>query len=284
VVSDPQKREFVIHSGDAGGYSVFAGFDEKRRRGVVILSSGDGDDPVGMWTLLLESEWDLDKRPKGITTSDQVCNSFVGQYRRGGEAGGPSQPGIGIRREGSRIIAQATGPRTWPIRAVLPAVEGEMLPESETRLFGRLSGIPIIFPRDTRDKITGLTVQFGGEEFHCENIKPAAKRAGTAQAVPVAIKLDAKLLDACVGCYEFATNGMKLTLRREGDKPVSQAWVEDDTDGLVDVYPETETRFFDKFGNEWTFVKNARQEVTAVILQGANFPYWEGKKESASPP
>ena len=46
----------------------------------------------------------------------------------------------------------------------------------------------------------------------------------------VAIKLDTKLLDVCVGHYEFAPNavfpptGMKLTIWREGDQLVGQAW------------------------------------------------------------
>jgi hypothetical protein len=34
-----------------------------------------------------------------------------------------------------------------------------------------------------------------------------------------------------------------LTLWREGDHLVSQAWVDDETDGYVDVYPESETKF-----------------------------------------
>ena len=70
----------------------------------------------------------------------------------------------------------------------------------------------------------------------------------------VAIKLDTRLLNACVGCYELVTNaafstGMKLTIRRQGDKLVSQAWGEDDTGGLVDVYPQSETKslLFDCF-------------------------------------
>jgi hypothetical protein len=71
---------------------------------------------------------------------------------------------------------------------------------------------------------------------------------------------------------------MKLTLWRQGDQLVSQAWVEDDTDGPVDVYPESESKFFDNFGNQWTFVKNDKGEVTAVILHGAAFSYYEGKK------
>jgi hypothetical protein len=51
--------------------------------------------------------------------------------------------------------------------------------------------------------------------------------------------------------------------------------------GPVDVYPESETRYFDNFGNQWTFVRNEKHEVTAVMLHGANFQDWEGKKVKA---
>jgi hypothetical protein len=235
-----------------------------------------------MGALLLESEWEDNARPKETKISSQVCDSFVGQYRRGGAAGAPSEPGIAIRREGYRVIATATGPRSWPMRALLPTVEGELLPDSETRLFGRLSGIPITFSRHSRDKVAGLTVEFGGETFYYEKISDQPPKAPEPPTQPVAIKLDPKLLDACVGHYEFATNGMTLTLRRQGDKLVSQAWIEDDTDGPVDVYPESETKFFDRFGNRWTFIKNDKGEVRVVILHGAAFLDYEGTKQGNS--
>jgi hypothetical protein len=281
IVSDPQGRKFVLHDGDAGHYSAYVAFDETRHRGVVVLcSSSDPDGVASIGALLLESEWRQDKRPNEAKISSKVYDSYVGQYQRGVTAGAPSPPGIGIRREGNRIIAQATGPRSWPMRALMPNVEGELLPESETRLFGRLSGIPITFSRHTREKVPGLTVQFGGEVFYYEKVSDQSPKVPEPSKRPVAIKLDTKLLDACVGRYEFATNGMDLTLRRQGDQLISQAWVEDETDGPVDVYPESETKFFDKFGNRWTFVKNEKREVTAVFLHGANFPDWEGKKVS----
>ncbi|EEF57926.1 serine hydrolase [Pedosphaera parvula] len=281
VVSDPQGRKFVLHDGDAGGYSAYVAFDETKRRGLVVLCfSGDADAVASLGACLLESEWEQDKRPKEIKISSAVYDSYVGQYRRAGVTGTASQPGIAIRREGNRIIAQTTGPRSWPMRALLPSIAGELLPGSETRLFGRMSGIPITFSRDARDKVVALNVQFGGETFSYEKISDQPLTLPEPPRPPVAIKLDTKLIDACVGHYEFATNGMKLTLQRQGDQLVSQAWVEDDTDGLVDVYPESKTKFFDKFGNQWTFIKNDKHEVTALILHGQNFPDWKGKKLS----
>ena len=282
VDSDPRGRKFVLHGGDTSGYSAFAGFNENRRCGVVVLcSSAERDDVGSLGVLLLESEWQSDKRPKETKIGSSICDSYVGLYQRSPHSA--SAPGIGIRREGNSIFAMATGPRSWPMRALLPTITGELLPESETRLFGRLSGIPITFSRDNTGKVTSLTVQLGGEAFSYEKISDHPPQIPEPPKRPIAIKLGTNFLDACVGHYEFATNaafltGIKLTLQRQGDQLVSQAWAGDDTDGVVDVYPESETKFFDKFGNQWTFIKNGKGEVTAVILHGAAFSDYEGKK------
>lgn len=282
VQTDPQGRRFAFHAGDTAGYSAFVGFDEGRHRGVVVLcSTSDPDDVDGICALLLENEWQSDQRPKETKISSSICGSFVGQYQRSPHSA--AAPGIGIRREGNRIFAQTTGPRSLPIRALLPPIEGELLPESETRLFGRLSGRPITFSRDTRDKAAGLTVQFGSETFSYEKISDQPPKVPEPPKRPVAIKLDTKFLDACVGHYEFPTNaafstGMKLTIRRQGGQLVSQAWAGNDTGGAVSVYPQSETNFFDNFGNQWTFMKNDKGEVTAVILHSAAFSDYEGKK------
>ena len=83
VQFDPQGRKIVSHSGGTYGYRTFAGFDKTRRRGVVVLSNssydGVGPDSIGM--LLLESEWQSDRRPKATKVSNQVYDSYVGQYR-----------------------------------------------------------------------------------------------------------------------------------------------------------------------------------------------------------
>lgn len=185
VQTDPQGRIFVFHAGDTAGYSAFVGFDLARHRGVVILcSTSDPDDVDGIFALLLENEWHSNQRPTATKISDSICDSYVGQYQRSPHSA--SAPCIGIRRDGNRIFAQTTGPRSLPIRALLPPIEGELLAGSETRLFGRLSGRPITFSRDTRDKVTGLTVQFGGEMFNYEKISDQPPEAPEPPKRPVA--------------------------------------------------------------------------------------------------
>jgi acetyl esterase/lipase len=100
----------------------------------------------------------------------------------------------------------------------------------------------------------------------------------------VVIKLDTKLLDAIVGQYEFAPNavfptGIKVSIWREGDQLVSQAWGENVLKGAFHIYPESETNFFLKVnGAQLTFIKNDKREVTAVIHNVEGIPDIEGKK------
>jgi hypothetical protein len=98
------------------------------------------------------------------------------------------------------------------------------------------------------------------------------------------IKLDAKLLGACVGEYEMAPDnvfgtGTKLTIRRNGDHLVWQAFGGDALPGALDLYPESETNFFLKLtGAQVTFIKNDKGEVTAISHHMAGLPDSEGKK------
>jgi hypothetical protein len=98
------------------------------------------------------------------------------------------------------------------------------------------------------------------------------------------IKLDAKLLDACIGEYEFAPDnvfftGMKLTIRRKGDHLVGRALGRNALPGALDVYPESETNFLVKInGAQLTFIKNDKGAVTAVIHHMAGLPDSMGKK------
>ena len=72
---------------------------------------------------------------------------------------------------------------------------------------------------------------------------------------------------------------MKLTIWREGDQLVGQAWGKNVLQGAFDIYPESETNFFLKIdGAQLTFIKNDKGEVTAVIHHYPGFPDIEGKK------
>jgi hypothetical protein len=109
------------------------------------------------------------------------------------------------------------------------------------------------------------------------------------------IKLEAKLLDACVGEYEIAPDnvyrtGTKVTIWRNGDHLVWQAFGRYVLQRALDLYPESETNFFLKShgglifkygGAQVTFVKNDKGEVMAIIHHMAGWPDSEGKKRKS---
>ena len=111
-------------------------------------------------------------------------------------------------------------------------------------------------------------------------------------AVPrlhAAIKLDTKLLDACVGHYEFAPGnvfptGLKLTIWRQGDRLAGQWSGLHAFPDVVDIYPESETNFFltingRQNGEQLIFIKNDQGEVTAVIDDDEpDLPVLKGEK------
>jgi hypothetical protein len=203
-------------------------------------------------------------------------------------------PSIIIRREGDRIFTRYTRQFSPEANALLPsfpspvflwsAISIELLPESETRFFNRLTGMPMTFSRDARGKVTGLTAHASGAEFSFTKISDQPPKAPEPPKPHVAIKLDTKLLDAIVGQYDFAPSdalpyGAKMTIRRDADQWVRLAWGANAIQGDQNLYPETETNFFVKSnGAELTFIKNDKGEVTAVILHEARVPDCEGKK------
>jgi hypothetical protein len=71
-------------------------------------------------------------------------------------------PTLSIRREAERLfvkydlrLAPVTGRFVRPAQArALPQITGELSAESETRFFGRMTGMPVTFFRDDRGKAT----------------------------------------------------------------------------------------------------------------------------------
>jgi pimeloyl-ACP methyl ester carboxylesterase len=127
-----------------------------------------------------------------------------------------------------------------------------------------------------------MAIFLGCVPFQCLELPRTAPQPPTPH---VAIKLDAKLLDACVGEYEFPPDNAdwlkwKMTIRRQGDRLVNQITTKNKSYPAVDIYPESETNFFvtAKDPHELTFVNNDKGEVTAVIVRFPGIAIREGKK------
>ena len=363
VQFDPQGRKIVSHGGGTDGFSTFAGFDQTRRRGVVVLSDSSDFDISAIGKLLLESEWRSERRPKGTGINRQIYGSYAGQYRLSPDfalgtlllrtllfnvrkkvivipaalwlaallvllwrAGSPgivlggavvvtgvlaalmvlvlsrvacalAHPVIGIRHEGERIFVQTMGsplpatlllpihdPAIHNARFMLAQITAEFLPESENRFVERMTGVPVTFSRDAQGRVTRLTAHVFGGECSFAKISDQPPKAPEPPKLRVAINLDPKLLDACVGHFEFAPDaafptGIKLTIWREGDRLVGQARGKNVLQGAFDIDPESETKFvLTIVGAQLTFMKNDEGEVTAVIIHLAGYPDNEGKK------
>jgi CubicO group peptidase (beta-lactamase class C family) len=278
ISREPDGTKIISQGGLTDGFITFVCFDTNRRRGVVVLSNFQDFDVPFIGRILLESEWQLDQRPKETNINTQVYGSYVGQYQRSPYSA--SDPYIGIWREGARLFAKATG---TGLVGVLPYFAVELLPESESHFFERLSGRPVTFSRNAQNKVTGLTMDYQGNSFTYEKVSDEPPKVPEPLKPRVAIKLDTKLLDAVVGKYEFGSNdaypsGIKLAIWREGDQLVGQAWGKNLVQGAFDIYPESETNFFIKVdGSQLTFVKDDKGEVTAVIRRVAGLGH-EGKK------
>ena len=132
--------------------------------------------------------------------------------------------------------------------------------------------MPVTLSRDDRGKVTGLTAHILGATFAHEKISDQPPKAYEPLKPRVPITLDTKLLDACVGDFEFAPSkvfptGIKAAIRREGDQLLWQARGKNAFPGAFNIYPESETNFFFKMsGARLTFIRNDHGEVRAVSL------------------
>ena len=145
--------------------------------------------------------------------------------------------------------------------------------------------MPVTFSRDDRGKATRLTTQFLGATFSYKKISDQPPKAYEPPKPRVAIKLDTKLLDACVGHYAFAPTGafptgIKVAIWREADQLLWQARGKNVIPGPFNIYSESETNSFLKImGGQLTFNKHDKGEVTAFSLQDdAWWPDGVGKK------
>jgi len=297
--SGSQQRGATVYTGGGGfGCRSLVCYDRARRRGTVILSTS-ADLTRSFGNFLLESEWESDQRPAQTNISIQLYDSYTGLYRPASrgfklwpisrhQQGTHSQSSIGVRCDGNRLFAQAPGSGSPTDDLLLPPIAGELLPQSPTHFFERLSGRPVTFFRDRRGKVTGLTMGYHGKAVSYEKLSNRPPKAPEPCKQRVAVKVDTKLLDVCVGQYDIPPRapfpaGGKVTIWREGDQLVCQVWGENAIRGAFNIYPESETRFFIKQnGAQLTFLKNDRGQVTAVIHHSSRpgVPDAEGKKMS----
>ena len=116
--------------------------------------------------------------------------------------------------------------------------------------------------------------------FHPVSMSAIAASAREVPQTHIAIKLNAKLLDACVGQYDFPLSngvapdsvpfvlGVKLTIWRQGDQLKGEFAVKDESFGAFEIHPESETVFFESKSPRPRRVQRARSSArpTAPII------------------
>ncbi len=143
----PSGDTLLMHDGGTGGYAAFAGFDARRRVGVVVLSnSATSVADIGLH--LLDQRVPLTKKPiarAAITLPPDTLQRFVGEY--------PLAPNfvITVTRVSDRLMAQATGQPAF-----------ELFAESPTKFFLKVVDAQVEFETDAAGEITGLVLVQGG--------------------------------------------------------------------------------------------------------------------------
>jgi D-alanyl-D-alanine-carboxypeptidase/D-alanyl-D-alanine-endopeptidase len=150
--------EVVWHNGGTGGYHSFIGFDQKRRKGVVVLSNSTNDiDDIGRH--LLERQYPLakfeaPKERKAIKLEAKVFDAYVGEYQLA-----PAFV-ITISREGDQFFAHATGQAKF-----------ELFAETQTDFFLTVVDAQITFVKDDKGQVTHLVLHQNKVDQPAKKIK-----------------------------------------------------------------------------------------------------------------
>jgi len=235
--------ELIWHNGATGGYHSYIGLDKEKKRAVVVLANSSSSiDDIGQH--LLEPKYPLrklktSKAPAIVAPESKLLERCVGRYQLSPKFF------FNIRRADDHLQVQLTGQGYLDI-----------FPESETRFFCEDVNAQISFATNEAARVTSLTLHQNGTD------QTASKISDEVPNDPVPIKLDAGVLDAYAGKYQLQPE-VFFIVRRSGDRLLAQLTGQ----GFYQVFPRTETDFFYKVVDaQLTFVKNAKGEVTALIL------------------
>ena len=150
ILARPGGASIVWHNGGTGGYRSFAGFDEVRRVGVVVLTNANiGADDIGFH--LLDEAMPLQAPPKvrtAVAVDAQTLDRYVGEYELA-----PTFH-IVVTREAAGLFIQATAQPKFPIFA-----------ESESEFFLKVVDAQITFSRD------GLILHQNGQNLPGRKIR-----------------------------------------------------------------------------------------------------------------
>jgi CubicO group peptidase (beta-lactamase class C family) len=150
-----EARTIVWHNGQTGGFASMMAFDPAAREGVVVLSNASiGVDDLALH--MVEPSIPLAEPPGEripAKVDPSIYDRLAGRYEL--------RPGfiITVRREGDRLLTQATGQDVF-----------EIFPESELAYFVKAFDAQLTFRREDSGKVSGLVLHQGGRDVPAKRI------------------------------------------------------------------------------------------------------------------
>ncbi|MFC1746393.1 serine hydrolase [Candidatus Riflebacteria bacterium] len=143
---DNKDNKIIWHNGSAGGFRSFLGFDDKKRKGVFILSNGTEsvDSPA---LHLLNAKYPLPKIKKSIKLKPVILDKYTGIFE--------TKTGFTftIKRIKEHLWVKLKGQDFNPL-----------WPESETFFFYRIVPATIQFMKDNKGNIDSIVFQQNGNK------------------------------------------------------------------------------------------------------------------------
>jgi CubicO group peptidase (beta-lactamase class C family) len=151
AVNQQHQRQRVAHGGGINGFNTFlARFPAEKITIVALRNANFGVSPDKVCTdfaaILLGEKYEIPGMQIVAQIDPKLYDAYSGEYQLA-----PNFI-LTVRREGDRLITQATG--QGPI---------EIFPESETKFFPKVMEAKITFVKDESGKVTHLILQQNGE-------------------------------------------------------------------------------------------------------------------------
>ena len=141
-----EDKDITWHNGGTGGYTVFIGFIENEKKGVVVLTNSNMSvDDIGKH--LLQPEFPLFSY-QVVAVDEAILEGYVGKYEL--------NPGfvITISKDGSQLLAQATDQQEIPI-----------FPKSENIFFSKVVKGELSFKKLEDGTVESVTLHQWGKEM-----------------------------------------------------------------------------------------------------------------------
>jgi CubicO group peptidase (beta-lactamase class C family) len=264
------------HGGLLDGYQAELAFDEKKRRGVVILSNcaNYSTTLAALWPALLDGR---SPRPANLAQVEPTLyDRYTGQYHYKHRA-------IWIvRREGNRLMLQWIGLPGERVRA--PTVE--LFPTSESVFRNEFYRDQATFIPDSVGRGMKLILVYPEDTYELARLSSQVPKP------PPPIQIDAKIYKDCVGQYRWTCLfkliriGPTLSVSHKTDELGEHLFVSAKGYGSEEVFPVSETTFIlnptaaDDL--RLAFVRNRKGKVTGgrVCWNGSKY---HGTRISSEP-